>query len=84
MDPFEEIGIAEKNAEQHRRSATEKEVRAFFFTFFFFSFLFYQERLKCLFHLPSVWKMLMIKRTGVLKRINCFVFLCCLVMRLLF
>ncbi|CAK9320713.1 unnamed protein product [Citrullus colocynthis] len=25
MDPFEEIGIAEKNAEQHRRSATEKE-----------------------------------------------------------
>lgn len=26
MDPFEEIGIAEKNAEQHRRSATEKEV----------------------------------------------------------
>lgn len=27
MDPFEEIGMAEKNAEQHRRSATEKEVR---------------------------------------------------------
>ncbi|KAJ7944224.1 FG-GAP repeat-containing protein [Quillaja saponaria] len=25
MDPFEEIGMAEKNAEQHRRSATEKE-----------------------------------------------------------
>ena len=26
MDPFEEIGMAEKIAEQHRRSATEKEV----------------------------------------------------------
>jgi hypothetical protein len=26
MDPFEEIGMAEKNAEEHRRSATEKEV----------------------------------------------------------
>ncbi|KAG5535994.1 hypothetical protein RHGRI_023699 [Rhododendron griersonianum] len=25
VDPFEEIGMAEKNAEQHRRSATEKE-----------------------------------------------------------
>ncbi|KAH9711170.1 FG-GAP repeat-containing protein [Citrus sinensis] len=25
MDPFEEIGLAEKNAEQHRRSASEKE-----------------------------------------------------------
>lgn len=25
MDPFEEIGTAEKNAEQHRRSANEKE-----------------------------------------------------------
>lgn len=25
MDPFEEIGMAEKNAEEHRRSATEKE-----------------------------------------------------------
>ncbi|KAB1204498.1 hypothetical protein CJ030_MR8G021849 [Morella rubra] len=25
MDPFEEIGMAEKNAEQHRRSASEKE-----------------------------------------------------------
>ncbi|KAJ4823007.1 hypothetical protein Tsubulata_000380 [Turnera subulata] len=25
LDPFEEIGMAEKNAEQHRRSATEKE-----------------------------------------------------------
>jgi hypothetical protein len=31
MDPFEEIGMAEKNAEQHRRSATEKEVWASFF-----------------------------------------------------
>ena len=29
MDPFEEIGTAEKNAEQHRRSANEKEVRIF-------------------------------------------------------
>lgn len=27
MDPFEEIELAEKNAEQHRRSASEKEVR---------------------------------------------------------
>lgn len=26
LDPFEEIGMAEKNAEQHRRSANEKEV----------------------------------------------------------
>lgn len=26
MDPFEEFGIGEKKAEQHRRSATEKEV----------------------------------------------------------
>lgn len=26
LDPFEEIGIAERNAEQHRRSASEKEV----------------------------------------------------------
>ncbi|XP_058227872.1 uncharacterized protein LOC131336162 [Rhododendron vialii] len=25
VDPFEEIGMAEKNAEEHRRSATEKE-----------------------------------------------------------
>ncbi|KAF8406490.1 hypothetical protein HHK36_008579 [Tetracentron sinense] len=25
LDPFEEIGLAEKNAEQHRRSANEKE-----------------------------------------------------------
>ncbi|XP_011046143.1 PREDICTED: uncharacterized protein LOC105140841 [Populus euphratica] len=25
LDPFEEIGMAEKNAEQHRRSASEKE-----------------------------------------------------------
>lgn len=30
MDPFEEIGMAEKNAEQHRRSASEKEVQACF------------------------------------------------------
>lgn len=29
VDPFEEIGMAEKNAEQHRRSANEKEVRTF-------------------------------------------------------
>ena len=28
-DPFEEIGMAEKNAEQHRRSASEKEVWTF-------------------------------------------------------
>lgn len=27
MDPFEEIGMAEKKAEQHRRSANEKEVQ---------------------------------------------------------
>jgi hypothetical protein len=30
MDPFEEIGMAEKNAGQHRRSATENEVWASF------------------------------------------------------
>ena len=29
LDPFEEIGMAEKNAEQHRRSAGEKEVWTF-------------------------------------------------------
>ena len=27
MDPFEELGITEQNAEKHRRSATEKQVR---------------------------------------------------------
>lgn len=27
IDPFEEIELAGKNAEQHRRSASEKEVR---------------------------------------------------------
>lgn len=27
MDPFEEIEMAEKNAEEHRRSASEKDVR---------------------------------------------------------
>lgn len=26
MDPFEELGMMEKNAEEHRRSATEKQV----------------------------------------------------------
>lgn len=26
IDPFEEIEMAEKSAEEHRRSATEKEV----------------------------------------------------------
>lgn len=26
MDPFEELGMTEKNAEQHRRSATENQV----------------------------------------------------------
>ena len=26
MDPFEELGITEQNAEKHRRSATEKQV----------------------------------------------------------
>lgn len=26
MDPFEELGMTEKNAEQHRRSATESQV----------------------------------------------------------
>lgn len=29
LDPFEEIGVEEKNAEQHRRSAAEKEVWTF-------------------------------------------------------
>ena len=29
VDPFEQIGMAERNAEQHRRSANEKEVRTF-------------------------------------------------------
>lgn len=29
MDPFEVIGMAEKNAEQHRGSANEKEVLIF-------------------------------------------------------
>lgn len=27
VDPFEEIEMSEKNAEEHRRSATEKDVR---------------------------------------------------------
>ena len=27
IDPFEEIEMAEKKAEEHRRSATEKDVR---------------------------------------------------------
>lgn len=27
MDPFEELGMTAQNAEQHRRSATEKQVR---------------------------------------------------------
>lgn len=28
VDPFEEIEMAAKNAEEHRRSATEKDVRS--------------------------------------------------------
>lgn len=36
VDPFEEIELAEKNAEQHRRSATEKDVRANEITLFIF------------------------------------------------
>jgi len=37
IDPFEEIEMAEKSAEQHRRSAAEKEVNihAVFYTHFF-------------------------------------------------
>lgn len=30
LDPFEELGMAEKSAEQHRRNASEKEVRKFY------------------------------------------------------
>ncbi|KAJ7953063.1 FG-GAP repeat-containing protein [Quillaja saponaria] len=41
MDPFEEIGMAEKNSEQHRRSATEKEASENSGTFDLRHFAFY-------------------------------------------